>query len=135
MREIKFRGYDIKGKFLYNSVGFINFAKNTCQLAYTDDKNNCYAQVTRNIKNVILEQYTGITDDDGEEVYEGDIVRVYKDEYPDNHNTNYYDVPVAMEDGCYVVLHKNNELETLMDVYISNYTIKVIGNIHEGVVE
>ena len=128
MREIKFRVYGLNKKQYYYNCGLmdneiiVNFYGEGVEFVDDVDVQKHY----------ILEQYTGITDDDGEYIYEGDIIRVCKTPYPDSHGENYFDVSVVMEDGCFNVLHDDHILETLIDVYLSNYTIKVIGNVHEG---
>ena len=127
MKEIKFRVYGLNEKQYYYNCGLVNN-----EIIVNYDRSGMEVVDILDIqKNYILEQYTGITDVDGEYIYEGDIIRVFKTPYPDSHDENYFDVSVVMEDGCFNVLHDDHTLETLIDVYLSNYTIKVIGNVHE----
>ena len=70
MREIKFRAWDKNiNKMFYGEEGF-DFEPDGCILLN-------YIQVTNQAgKNFELMQYTGLKDENGIEVFEGDIVKV-----------------------------------------------------------
>lgn len=131
-REIKFRvwsedqkTYDYK--FPYNSIG--DFYVNTRGKVFSDFGNTVAPEVRQDA--FIIEQYTGLKDKNGKEIYEGDIVREDIEVGDDDIDGEYrYQVVWDEETLCwslspnYGTIHK--------DLWETNLSREVIGNIHEN---
>jgi uncharacterized phage protein (TIGR01671 family) len=122
MREIKFRIWDKKDKKMY---GVINLTppkeKNYSSKIWIEVNNN-----------TILQQFTGIKDKNGKEIYEGDIVTQHHLKAECFGEIN-YEIIYYQEECCF-------EMATLSDYTKERYLtplrkgieLEVIGNIYEN---
>lgn len=135
MREIKFRAYDKKYKFMSHKVlvGNVfddneNYTAHSMWIEPSMVDYKCTPQWMNfdEHSNIELMQYTGLLDKNGKEIYEGDIV---KEPYYVDENNGYLLLEVLFNNGCFVgkVINKDG-------FGLQNLTMykEVIGNIYEN---
>lgn len=117
MRGIDYRVYDKDDNKIYKVGGFINDLP-FIDWSYDNDFEEYSVQDHYIVKNGELMQYTGLKDKNGKEIYEGDIVRYFKDEL----------ATIEFKRGCFVI-----ESENYIDYFYEILgEIEVIGNIYEN---
>ena len=132
MREIKFRAWDSKAGFFVNpSQVFINLEGYVCAES-EDDGTVC---AFSNQDALIIEQFTGLLDENGNEIYDGDIL--HGREEGDGETTAWTDVYFQIfynEDIASFMAHEIGSWNPSWDEQICELTTdyQVIGNIHEN---
>lgn len=131
MREIKFRVWDniakkyIDGRYVsISGLGLLHVAKHIIK--------NCF-RPPHSRKNpwYIVEQYTGLKDINGTEIYEGDIVKYYP-----RHRGVPYRVYWADKSAKFLIGREGiigQDLSSIMhNLDTGRIALEVIGNIHEN---
>ena len=90
MREIKFRAWD-KDNRCFIKIKQIQFQSDGIVVRTRPSGTNSFRKI-----NAILEQYTGLKDKNGKELYEGDVIRVWTNRVP-KYGPEYK--PVSANDG------------------------------------
>ena len=124
MKKIKFRAKSVKDeKYIYsNSIKFEKIGGLAFPQPYLRDENNNY--FTRCILESV-QQFTGMYDFDGNEIYEGDNIQSLR--FPD------MKYEVVWYHGCWAIKNHiseldENEFETLYEI-LKIFKFNVIGNI------
>jgi len=124
-REIKFRGKRIDtGEWVYGDLlqnGSITHISNFDNGVFRDHYE---------VDPETVGQFTGLTDKNGKEIYEGGIVNF---EWSDKNDSEMIKHEVIFKDGEFRMKPMKSLMET-WEIRISNYAnqIEIIGNIHEN---
>lgn len=143
MREIKFRAWDRE----YEKMTYFDdedyeykppLVFRLDQVFKKDDNYDDYEDFEYNdiTDKVEIMQYTGLHDENGKEIYEGDIIEFSYDMFVGNFDTFVAKGKVVFEEGAFYVEAFENERTTEGEAYllysINLDTIEVIGNIYEN---
>lgn len=114
MRDLKFRAWDNEKKKYFYNVSVLN------GVAFYNSK---VLSIAFGNVNHIIEQFTGLLDKKGNEVYEGDIMALFDNA---GGQENYI---IEWEKSCYQIIGSNgNDWLTLEEFCES----EIVGNIHEN---
>ena len=138
-REIKFRIWaDNKfyDKCLVGNTNNTNDEKWTCPMVWLEKQKEWV-----HCDNGIICQYTGLHDENGKEIYEGDIIEFSYDVFTGNFDTKVGRGTIEFIDGAFYIKPfeiegkkiKDTDTEEWFLLYTVNTdTLTVLGNVHEN---
>lgn len=115
MRSIKFRAWAKRNEF------FIDNIQDSYDGIGPDDPFDCFGGALDN-DDYVVEQYTGLKDKNGKEIYEGDVIRG---------DTGWIGKIIWSRFGFRVVILDNNQPDSFSLDYASP-NIQILGNVHEN---
>lgn len=120
MRVIRFRGKDLKtSEWVYGDLHALCDAPHI----HTDKTSYPFAGKRSFVDVETIGQFIGLEDINGKEVYEGDIIRLHRNEK--------YTYIVEWRDGCAEFIGRCQETEIGLANLNKRSEIEVIGNIYE----
>jgi uncharacterized phage protein (TIGR01671 family) len=111
MRDIKFRFWNKLNK----------------QMEYDNLKTNSYYQNPFTRSDLVAMQFTGLSDKNGKEIYEGDIIRSMPNDFEPEYSGCW---SVIFSDGTFKADRTDDQGETWIP-YWTEGQIEIIGNIYE----
>lgn len=127
-REIKFRAWLKEDKKMVN-VETMDFTDKSIQHLKKSEINNAYILRRESFDDVELMQYTGLTDKNGTEIYEGDIIK-YKFPY-DRRLIHISPVKFLETETSFGIKDRYGNEIPLYRITTGNF-FEVIGNIYEN---
>ncbi len=133
-REIKFRGKDYNNKWRYGDLVQEKWGKGK---AIMIKKNTTAWSVLEDT----VGQFTGLKDENGKEIYEGDIIEFSYDEFIGNFDTKVAKGTIEFTNGTFLIKTfeiegkkvKDTDNEEWFLLYtVNTCTLKVIGNVYEN---
>lgn len=122
MREIKFRAYHKERKEIFE-IASIDFEEKKAALS-----NGIIKLLNVDFKQFELLQYTGLKDENGKEIYEGDIVLIKLDE-----TSTWYKTVIKFKEGVFIAsLVDGEDYIYIFNRGFDNNDFEVIGNIYEN---
>ena len=129
MREIKFRVW-LKSQNKYFDVYQINFKE---KIIFIDP---IYSNNMISFDDCVIEQYTGLKDDNDKEIYEGDICKFFYEDEGEFKGIIEFGNPKGEYDWGWGINFIGKQPESEKDILFWIEAIdtdcKVVGNIHEG---
>jgi len=124
MREIRFRAWKISGKYYFNDLYGFYFTSN-------GEKDQIHligssVDKTFDSETIIIEQFTGLLDKSGVEIYEGDIIRGVEIYGFKNSLAE-----VRFGGGCFELYDGYGSYTPCLGEADNRY-IEIIGNIHDN---
>jgi len=123
MRELKFRYWNPIAK-TYKMSWRYNLTHDGKILAYDVDMMGYDEPTDPKNSALVIQQWTGCYDKNGVEIYEGDIVKVYSEEFENENFTG----KVIFDEGSFLTWINKNDIRGVW----SGDNIEVIGNIMEN---
>lgn len=112
--RFNFRVWHIQGKF-WTTHPFLDFS------SHNIGEKHPYVELTSD--DCIIQQFTGLQDSKGKDIYEGDIIQT---------NNKYNDiVTVSFSHGCYCIITDEEKEDNIL-LNTGNNKFEVIGNIFEN---
>lgn len=128
MREIFFRAWNKYHQKMY-PVYMLNFESDLVYCKGDDYSGHTFGKIDCEIM-----QFTGLTDNFGNKIFEGDIICLSNDDY---HETTYHEVVYAADKidyyPAFILRGFESESNSFSHAFCSDeYTVAVAGNIHQN---
>lgn len=90
-----------------------------------------WGEEMRSVKPETVGQFTGLIDNNGEKIFEGDIIRA-KIEEGNHEGFTWPDMPVGFQQGSFCLNDRNGYVFCVLGAFAASVTFEVIGNIHDN---